>query len=199
MFELKITEVYWKPVYYALEDRFAVWLCNARHVKQVPGRKTDITDAQWLCQLMEAGLLRGSFVPPKPQRQLRTLTRYRKTLIQERADEVNRVQKVLEMANLKLASVATNVLGKSGRDMLTAIIGEQDDPEHGDDAADAGRDAQLLLPVWYRAARKVSGERLVAEERRQAAVEDLDDVRFSDAAPQLVYEGGRRRRRWWCR
>jgi transposase len=101
-----------------LEDDFELTLCNARHVKQVPGRKTDISDAQWLCQLMEAGLLRGSFVPPKPQRQLRTLTRYRKTQIAERQREANRLHKALEDTGIKLDCVASDILGKSGRAML---------------------------------------------------------------------------------
>ena len=103
--------------------------CNARHVKQVPGRKTDISDAQWLCQLMEAGLLRGSFVPPKPQRQLRTLTRYRKTQIAERQREANRLHKALEDTAIKLDCVASDILGKSGRAMLDALAAGTTDPE----------------------------------------------------------------------
>src|SRR3954453_5017492 len=93
---MEATGVYWQPVWHVLEDAFELTLCNARHVKQVPGRKTDVSDAAWLCQLMEAGLLRGSFVPPKPQRALRTLTRYRKTQIAERQREANRLHKALE-------------------------------------------------------------------------------------------------------
>ena len=104
-------------------------LCNARHVKQLPGRKTDVSDAQWLCQLMEAGLLRGSFVPPKPQRQLRTLTRYRKTQIAERQREANRLHKALEDTGIKLDCVATDILGKSGRAMLDALVSGTTDPE----------------------------------------------------------------------
>jgi transposase len=104
-------------------------LVNARHVKNVPGRKTDSTDAQWLCQLLECGLLRASFVPPKPIRALRDLTRYRKALIQERAREANRLHKVLEDAGIKLASVASDVLGVSGRQMLEAILQGTRDPE----------------------------------------------------------------------
>ncbi len=126
---LESTGVYWRPVYTILEEGRTVILVNARHMKAVPGRKTDLKDSEWIADLLRHGLLQASFIPPRPIREIRELTRYRKTLIQERADEVNRVQKVLEMANLKLASVATNVLGKSGRDMLTAIIGEQHDPE----------------------------------------------------------------------
>src|SRR6266487_6842725 len=115
---MEATGVYWKPVYYLLEDDFELLLVNAQHVKNVPGRKTDVADAQWLCQLLEHGLLRSSFVPPKPIRELRDLTRYRKTLIRERASEANRLHKVLEDAGVKLSSVASNVLGVSGRLMM---------------------------------------------------------------------------------
>src|SRR5256885_9190913 len=93
------------------------------HIKAVPGRKTDVKDSQWLADLLRHGLLKASFIPPKPVRELRDLMRYRKTIVQQRADEVNRLQKVLETANLKLASVATDVLGKSGRSRLDAILG----------------------------------------------------------------------------
>src|SRR6266540_4063470 len=119
---------YWKPVYYALEDEFELLLVNAAHVKQVPGRKTDTKDAAWLCQLLECGLLRASFVPPKPIRELRDLTRYRKTLIADRASEANRLHKVLEDAGVKLSSVASNVLGVSGRLMLEALCQGANDP-----------------------------------------------------------------------
>src|SRR5919204_354507 len=104
---MEATGVYWKPVYYALEDDFELLLVNAQHVKNVPGRKTDTSDAQWLCQLLECGLLRPSFVPPKPIRELRDLTRYRKALIKERQQEANRLHKVLEDAGIKLASLAS--------------------------------------------------------------------------------------------
>jgi len=126
---MEATGVYWQPVWHILEDDFELTLCNARHVKQVPGRKTDISDAQWLCQLMEAGLLRGSFVPPKPQRQLRTLTRYRKTQIAERQREANRLHKALEDTGIKLDCVATDILGASGRAMLDALVSGTTDPE----------------------------------------------------------------------
>jgi transposase len=126
---MEATGVYWKPVYYALEDDFELLLVNAQHVKNVPGRKTDTTDAQWLCQLLECGLLRASFVPPKPIRELRDLTRYRKSLIRERASEANRLQKTLEDAGIKLSSVASDVLGVSGRLMLEALVSGTHDPE----------------------------------------------------------------------
>ena len=125
---MEATGVYWKPVWAILEDDFELLLVNARHVKQVPGRKTDISDAAWLCQLAEAGLLRASFVPPKPIRALRNLTRYRKTQIQERAREANRLHKALEDTGIKLDCVASDILGVSGRAMLDALINGTTDP-----------------------------------------------------------------------
>ena len=112
---MEATGVYWKPVYYMLEDDFELWLLNARHLKNVPGRKTDVKDAEWICQLVEHGLLRPSFVPPKEIRELRNLTRYRKAQIEERTREVQRLEKVLQDAGIKLSSVATRALGVSGR------------------------------------------------------------------------------------
>jgi transposase len=126
---MEATGVYWQPVWQILEDDFELMLVNARHVKNVPGRKTDVSDAQWLCQLMEAGLLRSSFVPPKPQRRLRTLTRYRKTQIAERQREANRLHKALEDTGIKFGCVATDILGKSGRAMLDALVDGTTDPE----------------------------------------------------------------------
>jgi transposase len=126
---MEATGVYWKPVWAVLEDEFECLLVNAAHVKQVPGRKTDLSDAAWLCQLAEAGLLRASFVPPKPIRALRNLTRYRKTQIQERQREANRLHKALEDTGIKLDCVATDILGASGRAMLDALIGGTTDPE----------------------------------------------------------------------
>src|SRR2546425_13141333 len=125
---MEATGVYWKPLWAVLEDDFELLLVNARHVKQVPGRKTDVSDAAWLCQLLEAGLLRASFVPPKPIRQLRQLTRYRKTQIGERAREANRLHKALEDTGIKLECVATNILGLSGRAMLDALVAGTTDP-----------------------------------------------------------------------
>ena len=110
---MESTGVYWKPVFNLLEDEFTVILVNAKHIKYVPGRKTDIKDAQWIAQLLQHRLLKASFVPPAPQCALRDLVRYRTKLIQERSQEVNRVQKVLEDANLKLASVVSDVMGVS--------------------------------------------------------------------------------------
>jgi transposase len=125
---MESTGVYWKPVYYVLEARVTCLLVNATHVKKVPGRKTDVQDCAWLAQLLEHGLLRGSFVPPAPIRELRDLTRYRKSLIQERAREANRVHKLLEDAGIKLATVARDVLGTSGRAMLEALVQGTSDP-----------------------------------------------------------------------
>ena len=126
---LEATGVYWKPVWAVLEDRFELLLVNARAVKQVPGRKTDIKDAEWLCQLLEAGLLRASFVPPKPIRTLRNLTRYRKTQISDRQREANRLHKILEDRGIKLDCVASDILGVSGRAMLDALVSGTTDPE----------------------------------------------------------------------
>ncbi len=126
---MEATGVFWKPVWAILEDEFELVLVNARHVKQVPGRKTDVSDAAWLCQLAEAGLLRASFVPPKPIRALRNLTRYRKTQIQERQREANRLHKALEDTGIKLDCVASNILGVSGRAMLDALVAGTTDPE----------------------------------------------------------------------
>jgi transposase len=126
---MEASGVYWKAPWAILEDEFECMLVNARHVKQVPGRKTDVSDAAWLCQLAEAGLLKANFVPPRPIRQLRNLTRYRKTQIQERAREVNRLHKALEDAGIKLDCVAADILGKSGRDMLDALVAGTTDPD----------------------------------------------------------------------
>lgn len=126
---MESTGVYWKPIYNLLEGRFNLMLVNARHVKQVPGRKTDVKDCQWLAQLLQHGLLRGSFVPPKPQRELRDLVRHRSQLVAEKGRVSNRIQKVLEDANIKLASVATDVLGASGRAMIERIIAGETDPQ----------------------------------------------------------------------
>lgn len=126
---MESTGVYWKPVYNVLDGQFEVLLVNAKHIKFVPGRKTDVKDAQWIAELLQHGLLKASFIPDVEQRELRELTRYRVHLIAERSREVNRVHKVLEDANLKLASVASDIMGVSGREMLSAIIAGKDDPE----------------------------------------------------------------------
>ena len=136
---MEATGVYWRPVWAILEDRFALMLVNARHVKAVPGRKTDFKDAQWLCQLLEAGLLKASFVPPKPIRTLRNLTRYRKTQINDRSREAGRLHKILEDTGIKLDCVASDILGASGRAMLDAIVSGTTDPEVLHPGASLGR------------------------------------------------------------
>lgn len=124
---LESTGVLWKPVWNRLEAAFTLLLVNPRDVQQVPGRKTDVSDAEWLAQLLQCGLLRGSFVPPRPIRELRDLTRSRATLEQQRTAVINRLHKVLEDANIKLGSVATDITGVSGRAMLQALIAGETD------------------------------------------------------------------------
>jgi len=118
---MESTGVYWKPIWNLLEQRFHLLLVNARHIKAVPGRKTDVHDSEWIADLLQHGLLQGSFVPERAQRELRELTRYRTTLVRERTAQANRLQKTLEGANIKLAAVATDILGTSGRQMLAAL------------------------------------------------------------------------------
>jgi transposase len=126
---MESTGVYWRPVYAALEGLVDLVLVNARHVKMVPGRKTDVKDCEWLAQLLECGLLRGSFVPPQAVRDLRDLTRLRKALIRERGHHVNRIEKTLELAQFKFGSVITDLMGKTGRAILKALSSGVDDPE----------------------------------------------------------------------
>lgn len=126
---MESTGVYWKSPYYVLEEDFEVLLVNAAHVRHVPGRKTDTIDAAWLAQLLAHGLLRSSFVPPPPIRELRDLTRYRKALVGEHTRQVNRIHKTLEDAGVKLATVATDVMGVSGRAMMRALISGEADPD----------------------------------------------------------------------
>jgi transposase len=124
---MESTGEYWKPVYNLLEEHFELLVVNAKHIKNVPGRKTDIKDAQWIAELLQIGLLKASFIPPAGQRGIRDLTRHRSTFIRERATLVNRVQKVLESANIKLSCVATDVLGVSGRAILDALVAGETD------------------------------------------------------------------------
>jgi transposase len=125
---LESTGVYWKPIYYVLEDTFQLLLINMLELKHVPGRKTDVKDSEWLAQLLECGLLKASFVPPPAIRELRDLTRYQVQQVRDRAQEVNRLYKVLEDAGIKLSSVATDVMGASGRAMLDALLQGTTDP-----------------------------------------------------------------------
>jgi transposase len=133
---MEATGVLWKPVWNVLDGRFTLLLVNPRHLKKVPGRKTDVTDAQWIAQLLECGLLRGSFVPPRPVRELRDLTRHRAQLTAEHTRVANRVHKLLEDTNIKLGAVASDVLGVSGRAMLRAMLNGEED---------AGKLAELAL------------------------------------------------------
>jgi transposase len=124
---MESTRVYWQPVFNLLEGHFTTWLINAQHIKKVPGRKTDMKEAEWIAQLLQCGLLRPSFVPDRQQRELRDLTRQQSKLVQQRNAVQNRIEKVLETANIKLGSVASDVLGASGRKMIEALLqGEQD-------------------------------------------------------------------------
>ena len=125
---MESTGVFWKPIYNILEGRFTMLLVNARHLKQVPGRKSDVRDCQWIAQLLQYGLLKASFIPPRSQRELRDLTRHRTQLVEEKARAANRIHKVLQDTNIKLSSVATDVLGASGRAMLEALITGEEDP-----------------------------------------------------------------------
>ena len=126
---MESTGEYWKPVYALLEDRYAALVVNAQHIKNVPGRKTDVKDAEWIADLLRHGLVKGSFIPPLPQRDLRDLTRQRTNLVEERAAVVNQLQKVLEWANLKLAGVASDITGVSARAMLERIVAGEADPQ----------------------------------------------------------------------
>jgi len=176
---MESTGVYWKPVYNLLEDGFALLLVNARHVKAVPGRKSDAKDCEWLADLLRHGLLQASFVPDRPQRELRELTRYRTSLVRERTAAANRLQKTLEGANIKLAAVATNILGKSGREILAALV---------DGQTDAAELAQLArgrlrekLPELERA---LAGR--VEDHQRFMLAEQLAHVDFLEAAIDRV-------------
>lgn len=127
---MESTGSYWKPVYNLIENTgMKVMIINAQHIKMVPGRKTDVKDSEWIADLLQHGLLKASYIPDRDQRELRELTRYRRDLIEERAREKNRLQKILEGCNIKLGDVATDVLGKSSRDILDAIADGEDNPE----------------------------------------------------------------------
>ena len=119
---MESTGVYWKPIYNILEDSFEIFLVNARHIKHVPGRKTDMKDCEWICKLLRNGLLKGSFIPPKDIRELRDLTRYKRKLIQTISAEKNRIQKILEDANIKISSVVSDTFGATGYGIINAII-----------------------------------------------------------------------------
>ena len=150
---MESTGVYWKPIFNLLEGSFKVILVNAHHLKQVPGRKTDVKDAEWIAQLLQYGLLSPSFIPPPNVRELRDLTRQRTQIVRDHSAVANRIQKVLEDANIKLASVASDVLGVSGRAMIRALIDGQDDPDRLADLAKRslrGKIPQLKLALHGR-------------------------------------------------
>ena len=170
---IESTGGYWKPLYNILEGDFTVFLVNAAHVKQVPGRKTDKADARWLAKLMRYGLLRASFIPPLAQRDLRDLTRYRTKLVQEHSREVNRVQGVLERANIKLASVATDIMGVSARAILAALVEGRADP--ATKAELAKRRMRSKIPLLEQA---LTG--LVRDHHRQLLAMQLAHIDFLD-------------------
>jgi transposase len=170
---IESTGEYWKPLYNILEGDFTVFLVNAAHVKQVPGRKTDKADARWLAKLMRYGLLRASFIPPLAQRDLRDLTRYRTKLVQEHSREVNRVQGVLERANIKLASVATDIMGVSARAILAALVEGRADPATM--AELAKRRMRSKIPLLEQA---LTG--LVRDHHRQLLAMQLAHIDFLD-------------------
>jgi transposase len=170
---IESTGEYWKPLYNILEGEFTVFLVNAAHVKQVPGRKTDKADARWLAKLMRYGLLRASFIPPVEQRDLRDLTRYRTKLVQEHSREVNRVQGVLERANIKLAAVATDIMGVSARAILAALVEGRADPATM--AELAKRRMRSKIPLLEQA---LTG--LVRDHHRQLLAMQLAHIDFLD-------------------
>src|SRR5579862_221025 len=188
---MESTGVYWKPIWNILEDGFELMLVNAQHIKQVPGRKTDVLDCQWIADLLRHGLIRASFVPPSPQRDLRELTRQRSQLIAERARVANRVQKILEDANIKLGSLVADILGKSSRDMLATLI---QDPN-----ADPMKLAQLarsaMRPKIPQIAKSLKGK--LRDHHRFMLKQLLDQAdylgrqiqTFEDRIDQLMSEG----------
>lgn len=132
---MESTGVYWKPIFNILEDSMEVILANARHIKNVPGRKTDVKDCEWIAELLRHGLIKGSFIPPRPIRELRDLTRYRRKLIQLRSSEINRIQKFLEDANIKLSSVVTDINGVSAQEIIHHLIKNDMTPQEMSDLA----------------------------------------------------------------
>jgi transposase len=184
---MEATGIYWRPVWAVLEDEFELLLVNARHVKQVPGRTTDVLDAQWLCQLLEAGLLRASLVPPQPIRTLRNLTRYRKTQIQARQRETLRLHKAIEDTGIKLGCVASDIMGRSGRAMLDALVGGTTDPEV---LADLARgQLRAKLPAFREALEgRFDAEHQLLIGQMLAHIDFLDEAidRLSDAIEEQI-------------
>jgi transposase len=185
---MESTGVYWKPIYNLLEvENMKALVVNAQHIKNVPGRKTDIKDAEWIADLLKHGLLKGSFIPSREQRELKELVRYRRSIIQERTSESARVQKVLEGANIKLASVASNVLGVSGRAMLDAIVSGTEEPE---DLSILAKGAlKKKIPELQRALKGLVGEHqrmiLAAQLRHIDFLNDEIEVLSGEIAKRL--------------
>lgn len=171
---MESTGSYWKPVWNILEDKFELLLVNAQHIKAVPGRKTDVRDCEWIAELLRHGLLRGSFVPNREQRELRELTRYRTSLIGERSAEVNRVQKTLEGANIKLAAVASDVMGKSGREMLAALVAGSTDAEAMADLAQGKMRSKLPQLRQALSGRMAAHQQFMLAEQL-AHIDELDE------------------------
>jgi len=184
---MESTGVYWKPPYHLLEDATECWLLNARHLRNVPGKKTDVLDAEWICRLIEHGLVRPSFVPPRPIRELRDLTRYRKAQIEERGREAQRLDKVLQDAGIKLSSVATDILGKSGRDMLAALVSGTRDPGILADLA-RGRLRAKLPALREALAGRFDGHHALLVGEILAKLDYLDEAigRLSDAIDRVI-------------
>lgn len=176
---MESTGILWRPVYNLLEHQFTVLVVNARHLKQVPGRKTDVKDCEWIAQLLQCGLLRASFVPPRERRELRELTRHRVKLVQQHTQVVNRLHAVLQDANIKLSSVATNILGASGRDMIEALQRGEDDP--GQLAALARGRLRAKLPQL-----RLALEGQVREHHRFLLALLLDQLDYLSAATDKI-------------
>src|SRR6267378_4122710 len=186
---MEATGVYWKPVWHVLEAQFTLVLANAMHIRNVPGRKSDMNDATWIADLLAHGLIRSSFVPPAPIQELRDLTRTRKQLVREISQHSSRIQKILEDANLKLGSVLSNVLGKSGRAILHALIAGETNPERLADLAEGTarkKRAELIealhgrIREHHRGLRKVHLELVAALEQ---ALADIDATVGKTLAP----------------
>jgi transposase len=192
---MESTGVYWKPIYAILEGALEIVVANAQHIKKVPGRKTDVKDAEWIADLLCHGLLRSSFVPPKPIRELRDLMRYRRKLVESQAAERNRLLKVLETANIKLANVATDVFGMSGRLMLRALIAGKATPQEMAELAKGLLRKKIpelelalegKLEEHHRFLLELQLQRLEAAEKDLAALEQRIQQRLEPYAAQLA-------------
>ncbi|HEX4207343.1 MAG TPA: IS110 family transposase [Ktedonobacteraceae bacterium] len=174
---MESTGVYWKPIYHLLEDSFEIVLVNAQHMKNVPGRKTDVKDAEWIADLLQHGLLKASFIPSSQQQAVRDLTRTRMRLLQERTRLINRIHKVLEDANLKLASVVSDVMGVTGQAILRALVAGEVDPASLSHLA-RGRMPQERGPVASGLAREADGTSAYATRRTASVDRDLRSLDY---------------------